>query len=221
MDTLISIVATTVQYDKDWANHLTVADMCAQLHTAAATGTAALDKQYAELSGFTDAAGIDASFMNDVNEMRSHTPGDAGQSWTWQTCNEFGYYQTSDGPRDKTLLPENSIELSYFTDICDKGFGIDARNVAGRVDDTNAHYGKTDIWSSNIFFNNNSEDPWHNLGLVLKAGQTTLPHCTDCPVTWTVATAHCASMYAPRATDLPALKATRAKIVQTLDRWLK
>ncbi|GMS78998.1 hypothetical protein PENTCL1PPCAC_1173, partial [Pristionchus entomophagus] len=41
--------------------------------------------------------------------------------WTWQTCNEFGYYQTTDYGRGifGTALP-----LNYFIIICERVFGV-------------------------------------------------------------------------------------------------
>ncbi|KAG9394773.1 Peptidase S28 [Carpediemonas membranifera] len=210
MSAMTGVVANTVQYDKDHAGALTVVDMCAQLEAAAAKGTTQLHTLFAELNEFMGP--VDASYADDVAELKTHTPGDAGQSWTWQTCNDaFGYFQPSSALSSQ-LLPSGSITLTYYHQLCKDAFGIDVTNLAARIAETNIHYGARNIISSNIAFLTNSEDPWHNLGVL-----EPLKYCQNCVVHQTQGHAHCASMYAPRSSDDAAIKETRALQLKMLD----
>lgn len=42
-------------------------------------------------------------------------------AWTWQTCNEFGYFQASPPPNLPTIV-SRKFSLGYFTNICQKYF---------------------------------------------------------------------------------------------------
>eukprot|EP01117_Protostelium_nocturnum_P005030 TRINITY_DN1818_c0_g1_i1.p1 TRINITY_DN1818_c0_g1~~TRINITY_DN1818_c0_g1_i1.p1 ORF type:complete len:457 (-),score=129.25 TRINITY_DN1818_c0_g1_i1:223-1593(-) len=77
-----------------------------------------------------------------------------GRQWWYQTCTEFGWFQTaakSGGIRSK------SVNLDYFLGFCKQVFGLPLDPV---VEKTNARYGGNKPAGTRIYFANGSQDPW-------------------------------------------------------------
>ena len=134
------------------------------------------------------------------------------RSWMWQTCVEFGYYQTS----SSTAGFGTMITLDYFLEMCYKAFFAPGVAPAGassftrsQSDDmvnkavqfTNVYYGARNIKMSNIYITNGHVDPWSELsyregetwstGHYLHNGSTAsyIPngsHCTDLYTSWSI-----------------------------------
>ena len=111
-----------------------------------------------------------------------------GRQWTYQTCTEFGWYQSSD-------VPDSSwgdiIPVSFFENMCKDIFGpkftLDLLNKGIKVlmlcqcsiltkiyQATNTEYGGLDIAVSNVVFVHGSIDPWHAMG-VIQSNRTEAP----------------------------------------------
>lgn len=116
-----------------------------------------------------------------------------GRQWVYQTCAEFGFYQSTDSPNQPfagfplvwvhqtwpvklTHLIAYSVVIligvfffffpsRYFLKQCTNFYNISAEQVAEAVTQTNEYYGAYDIRSSRIVFPNGSIDPWHALGV--------------------------------------------------------
>lgn len=65
---------------------------------------------------------LDISYKNMIGELTNLTDFSGGRSWTWQTCQSFGYFQTTDAGVLKqpfgTLVP-----LKFYNQICDDAYG--------------------------------------------------------------------------------------------------
>ena len=89
-----------------------------------------------------------------------------GRQWTYQTCTEFGWYQSSDSPAETGW--GRVIPVQLFERMCRDVFGpkftpeLLARGVAA----TNAEYGGRDISVESVVFVHGSIDPWHAMGIV-------------------------------------------------------
>lgn len=134
-----------------------------------------------------------------------------GRQWTYQTCTEFGYFQTTNS--EKSHLFSNTMPLEYFTEMCSSLFGLGSDEVSKAVDATNTFYGGKNVSGTNIIFPNGSIDPWH----VLSITSTTAP---TLHAIFIEGTAHCANMYPPRDSDLEALTTAREKITDILGEWV-
>lgn len=134
------------------------------------------------------------------------------RQWFFQTCNEFGYFQTSDSPSQPfgTL-----IDIDLYTIACEKVFGISLSQTANSINHTNAFYGGDDISKNvtNIIFPNGSIDPWHVLGITANISDTLVAVFIN-------GTAHCANMYPSNRYDRPQLVQARQKIDAVLGSWL-
>ena len=92
----------------------------------------------------------------------------AGRQWMYQSCNEFGFYQTANGnPRESAR--SSRIDLAYHNDACDRLFGMKNQVDADR---TNRDYYSRlfDSGVKNIYFTNGNNDPWSNLSLTDPSG---------------------------------------------------
>ncbi|KAM4042576.1 putative serine protease K12H4.7 isoform 2-T2 [Anomaloglossus baeobatrachus] len=110
---------------------------------------------------------IEASYQQFVHDMRDicweGSASSGGRQWMYQTCTEFGYFQSS----DSVSQPFSGFPLSYHvqqcTDIYGKGFILPT--VVGAIQQTNENYGGLNVQSSRIIFPNGLIDPWHALGI--------------------------------------------------------
>ncbi|MED6274835.1 hypothetical protein CHARACLAT_020454 [Characodon lateralis] len=134
----------------------------------------------------------------------------SGRQWVYQTCSEFGFYQSTDSPNQ----PFTGFPLGYQVKQCASFYNISAEEVAEAVAQTNEYYGGYDIRSSRIVFPNGSIDPWHALGI-------TQDITAELPAVFIKGTAHCANMYPAGSEDLPQLSEARDHIFLLLQQWLK
>jgi serine protease 16 len=82
------------------------------------------------------------------------------RAWTWQTCNEYGWFQTASGQ-----LRSKSVNLSYFERVCDRLFN----ETIAVQDDLRRRFGDRKPNISNVVFVNGAIDPWSTLSLPSEA----------------------------------------------------
>ena len=132
--------------------------------------------------------------------------------WFYQTCNQFGYYQTTDSKNQPfgSLFP-----LSFFVNQCIDVFGpqFDQAHIESGIACTNENYGGKNISTSRVVFPNGSIDPWHALGITNMTGASYSIFITG--------TAHCANMYPPAPTDIIGLQMARLQISEQLKDWIQ
>ncbi|XP_063919924.1 putative serine protease K12H4.7 [Zophobas morio] len=138
---------------------------------------------------------------------------EGGRQWTYQTCTEFGFYQTSSY---EPHIFGDQFPISFFIQQCEDIYGdiYDADFIDGAIDRTNTLYGGLDIEVSNVVYVHGSIDPWHALGIIKTVDESA-------PAIYIEGTAHCANMYPPADTDLPELTAARQQVSELIDSWLK
>jgi hypothetical protein len=110
---LMGNVQGTVQYNNEHAGVMNVTNICAIMTTGGCASTDA-DAAYANFvqlqKAYREANGQTCEDGNWDDTMAALSQTGAGRSWTYQTCNEFGYYQTTDSTVSAFCLP-----LSCFT----------------------------------------------------------------------------------------------------------
>ncbi|XP_024133525.1 thymus-specific serine protease [Oryzias melastigma] len=157
---------------------------------------------------------LDASFSNYLRDMTNTSwegpAAGGGRQWVYQTCTEFGFYQSTDSPNQ----PFTGFPLDYQLKQCADFYNVSAEQVAQAVVQTNEYYGGYNIKSSRIVFPNGSIDPWHALGI-------TQDITAELPAVFIKGTAHCANMYPARSQDLPQLSLARDHVLLLLQQWLK
>ncbi|XP_062275262.1 thymus-specific serine protease [Scomber scombrus] len=157
---------------------------------------------------------LDASFSSNLKAMTNTSwdgpAASGGRQWVYQTCTEFGFYQSTDSPNQ----PFAGFPLPYHVKQCMDYFNVSAEQLAEAIVQTNEYYGGYDIRSSRIVFPNGSIDPWHALGI-------TQDITAYLPAVFIKGTAHCANMYPARPQDLPQLTLARDHVFLLLQQWLK
>ncbi|KAF5295491.1 hypothetical protein FQR65_LT10479 [Abscondita terminalis] len=224
-ETIAGNFAFIVQYNKDFRmggtqkiSNITIDTLC-DIMTSKDKGSP-IDRLAAVNSLLLDATNMKClSYKYDemIKELRDISWGSAmaegGRQWTYQTCTEFGFFQSS------SYNPQvfgNKFPVDFFIEMCTDIFGpkFNSTFLDAGVDRTNTFYGALDIEVSNVVFVHGSIDPWHALGITKTVAQ-------DAPAIYIEGTAHCANMYPSRDSDLPQLKAAREQIVQLIDKWIR
>uniref|UniRef100_A0A7S1R1F5 Serine carboxypeptidase S28 n=1 Tax=Neobodo designis TaxID=312471 RepID=A0A7S1R1F5_NEODS len=132
-----------------------------------------------------------------------------GNSWFWQVCSEFGWWQIGFPGGIKPI----NVSTALSIESCRAVFYPDTF---------------PDVWAFNqkwhglhpqtqgyIVATQGSDDPWSTTGLSVSQGPNfpvNTAQCTDC--------GHCGSMMAPRDVDPQALKDQRTLVMQSLSTWM-
>lgn len=164
----------------------------------------------------------DGSYQDTINYMsdvptteETKFPISVSRTWTYQTCNEFGYYQTANSKVQPFSSWELYLDLSFYRDLCYDSFSQWKSDP--QVDFININYGDVKVDSSNIVFVNGNIDPWHALGVT----NTTNSYLNDKETNIFIdGTAHCHDLYKPANSDPASLTAARETIAQLVDAWL-
>ncbi|XP_026730974.1 putative serine protease K12H4.7 [Trichoplusia ni] len=213
--------ADLVQYNEDNRisadvkyKNLTINTVCSMLTSPGS------EPAYKKLAAYnsiildkTNQTCLDYSYANMVEELRNMSWGSEGaRQWMYQTCTEFGFYQTSSA---EVEVFGDHFNLDFFIQQCEDIFGkkYNEAFVDASADWTNNNYGALDIAVSRVVFVHGSVDPWHALGI-------TKTQDNDAPAIYIRGTAHCANMYPPSENDSSELVEARVEIEQYLAGWI-
>eukprot|EP01132_Coremiostelium_polycephalum_P010268 gene10268-12595_t len=210
MESLSGGVATTVQYNND-NNKYTMFNITVMCNLIEDGGEQDAVTMYAQFNNafnkFSGDSCTTSSYQTMITQMQDTSiggPNSASRSWFWQTCTEYGYYQTGDSPNQPF---SSSITLEYFLQQCEDIFGYP--NLTPNTQWILDLYGGKDIVSSNILFPNGNVDPWHILGVL--STQVSGLQTIVIPQT-----AHCADLYPPLPNDPPLLVQARQMAVNLI-----
>jgi serine protease 16 len=139
------------------------------------------------------------------------------RQWIWQSCQEFGFFQTATGANQPFSAFANEITVSNVGKIlCESAFpGAwgDQPYSGPEVERSNTQYGDRNIASVNTSLPNGSADPWHALGVVNSTDgffnscdgnpcEKQQLKATDYAV-FLDGTSHCRDMFSPASPDAP------------------
>jgi len=146
---------------------------------------------------------VDVSYDDMIQELKNESLfyGVGGRQWFYQTCIEFGYFQTSDSPNQPF---GNLFNVSTQTQQCMDVFGFD---FLPDVNWTLTEFGGQDPDGSDTLWVNGSIDPWHALGVLVA------PANADFKTLLINGTAHCADMIPPQPGS-PATLAVAQQAIQ-------
>ncbi|XP_039627224.1 thymus-specific serine protease [Polypterus senegalus] len=208
---LADIFMGAVQYDQEITGS-NIADVC-NIMTSGPSYIQLIRilQRYLEREGIKC---LDNSYQMELLVMRntSLSPSGAGErQWYYQTCTEFGYYQTCEDSR----CPFSPLmTLQSQVQLCQEVFGVPLSSVDESVHFTNEYYGADHPKSSRILFVNGDIDPWHALSVLSNQSRSELAILIN-------GTSHCANMNSARPTDTFPLKMARLEIANQVGRWLR
>lgn len=133
--------------------------------------------------------------------------------WTYQTCTEFGWYQSSDYAKQPF---GHRFPVDFWTQQCADIFGpnFNADLLAVAVNRTNDDYGGFTPKVTKVVFPNGSIDPWHAMGVTKDLSQ-------EATAIFITGTAHCANMYPASKDDPKELKEARSTIQKLIKGWIE
>jgi hypothetical protein len=202
-----------VQYN-DESKPMNVKKVC-DIMTSNNTDPVAAYAKVASL--FSDNQCLNVSYSKMIQQLQdtvTYSVGGVGlRQWTYQSCNEFGYFQTTDS---KNQPFGDLVPIDYYVQSCIDAFGIDL-NPAERVNFTNDYYGGNTLpptGPTNIAFVNGNIDPWHSLSITADVSNTLKAIYID-------GTAHCRNVYQINSNSPQPLVEAVAKVQRTIGEWLQ
>lgn len=217
----------TVQYNNERTGVWNVTDVCeVMLGSNSSTAEAPSQQQsylnLAKLSAiFAKQGGADcedASYKATIDYLASTNadPSNAARPWVYQTCNEFGYYQTADSPNQPFHAFQPWLGMDFSRKMCYDAF--DGWSSDPDTKFTNEKYGGSNMDATNIVFTSGTIDPWHALGVTNYTAP--LPEApSELPV-YILGTAHCKDLSAPSWDDPASLTYAREVVAKKFNQWL-
>lgn len=141
-------------------------------------------------------------------------PGTIPDFWGWQTCTEFGFYQTCESGT-KCFFTQGLSTLDYAMSFCTSLFGISSDKVFENVKYTNLYYGADEPSGSRVLYPNGEVDPWHALSVL------TAPANEDIPVMMVKGASHHFWTHPSKPSDQKAVVSARTAIKEQVTTWLK
>lgn len=158
---------------------------------------------------------LNHTYKSMMTEMQSvdWNNDDGGRSWMYQTCTEFGFYQSSDSDQQPF---GNEFPVEFFIQQCQDIFGsrFTENLVMSGIKRTNTFYGGRNLKVTNVVFVNGDIDPWHALGITTDLSSSS-------PAIYINGTAHCAIMYPASPSDPPQLLQARKQLLEIIQQWLQ
>nr|XP_003222903.1 PREDICTED: thymus-specific serine protease [Anolis carolinensis] len=151
-----------------------------------------------------------AAFIEKMTNPKFFSMNMVVRQWIFQTCTEFGYFQTCEDP----ACPfSRLVNLRFEMDVCKQVFNISDRSAQEAVSFTNEYYGANHPKASRVLFVNGDIDPWHVLSVLKDLSPSELAIVIT-------GTSHCANMESPLPTDPLPLVEARKKITAQVGEWL-
>ncbi|ALC46986.1 CG18493 [Drosophila busckii] len=128
--------------------------------------------------------------------------------WYYQTCNEFGWYQSS---RAAAQPFGKSFPATLYIELCQDIFGAKYRQsqIESYAAETNEHFGGMEPAVENVFMTHGSLDPWNAVGHGVAEGATVIAQAS-----------HCNDLAPMSSADSAEMRAAKEKIAELVTQWL-
>ena len=102
----------------------------------------------------------------------------AVRQWIYQTCNEYGWYQTSGS---KAQPFGTKFPAALYTTMCYDAYGSQFTNeyINSQIDQTNHQFGGLKPEVENVYITHGQLDPWRAMGIQSESEATIIP-CKSC-----------------------------------------
>jgi len=155
-------------------------------------------------------------FLDYFSSVESRIDND--RSWYWQTCTEFGWYQTCDSDSNCPFLKLKPVSL--YLEMCQVAYGVSEDDVYDNVDRTVEYYGGLDIRSSRIMFIDGDVDPWSYLS-VTASGNADAENANNLPRYWVKGASHHFWTHPSHSSDTDEVVEARKRIHEQIKEWLE
>ncbi|XP_054156711.1 putative serine protease K12H4.7 [Oppia nitens] len=145
-------------------------DMVCAVMTNTKDGSTPIQRFTKVLTQFSKAKCLDNDynqFIDDIRQTSKTAPMNqiGYRQWLWQTCTEFGYFQTT----DHTDSPfGNQVSIDFYVKRCADMYGkqFTGQFIRKGIDKFNQYYGGAKPNVTNVVFPNGSTDPWRVLSVL-------------------------------------------------------
>ncbi|XP_069003375.1 thymus-specific serine protease [Embiotoca jacksoni] len=222
MENVADIVMGTVQYNEEGVL-MPISELCAVMinksegHVEEMEAYSRLVKLSQIYRSISEEPCLDISHENTVKDLMDtslHSSRRAQRQWMYQTCTEFGFYQTCE---DTTCPFSGMLTLRDHTKLCAMLFGISQHSLPAHIAFTNTYYGGDNPPTQRVLYVNGGIDPWKELSVV----QNRTEEGEEAQTVFIKDTAHCADMSRRRTADRCSLRKARLEIEECVSSWLK
>ncbi|QIX02443.1 hypothetical protein AMS68_007960 [Peltaster fructicola] len=118
-----------------------------------------------------------AAIGNEPSYPDSHAMADAN-SWTWQTCLDFGYFQVANTSSPNNLLSSFINVTSWHDELCVSNFPYPQLPSSPNAQTIVDKYGGWNMNPSHVMFTDGLKDPWHTLSVQSNSTEIGAPNRT-------------------------------------------
>lgn len=122
---------------------------------------------YRRIFGVSGNSCVSMDYEGDVKALRQENTSLAlhYRPWFYQTCSEFGWYQTTDS-ENQPFGTKSPIE--FYLRLCRDIYGDIFKNLKSEenMHHINVIYGGFKPGVTNVYFTHGSLDPWHPMGVL-------------------------------------------------------
>lgn len=158
---------------------------------------------------------IDMDYESDVEwykevDVDAYPVITGSRQWLYQTCSEFGWYQTS-GSKYQPFGSLFPVDLYYR--FCEDIFGLDREAVDAAAEKKNEKFGGFNPNVENVYFTHGQVDPWRSMGV-----QTTQSNLS--PATVIQGASHCQDLNPLHPSDNSEMRAVKLRIKELIEEWI-
>jgi serine protease 16 len=124
--------------------------------------------------------------------------------WGWQTCTEFGFYQTCEAGSG-CFYTQGLADLTSEMSFCEEVFGISRAAVEANIIYSNAYYGADSPQGVRVLYVNGEVDPWHANSIIANLS-------AELPAIYVAGASHHAWTHPSTPSDQASVREARAKI---------
>ncbi|XP_071824536.1 thymus-specific serine protease-like [Apostichopus japonicus] len=206
LSTLQDPFMSSVQYNRGLGNESWIAGVCKEM-MATSDPYQNLIKFFNHVQISLNLGCMDVSYETYRKELEQNPI----KAWIYQTCTQFGYYQTCEVGSQCPF--SHGLDLTRDLTFCKDAFGVSEKSVFQQANFTNDYYGSDKPKGGRILFINGSIDPWHSLSVLESLGENETAIFID-------GTSHCQDMGGHGEDMPPALGPALDKIELTVGNWI-
>lgn len=134
------------------------------------------------------------------------------RQWLFQTCNEYGFYQTSSGSEHGfgTMFP-----VDWYVQVCLDLFGeeFNLESIRRSAEGVNAVHNGLNLNVTNVFSTHGQIDPWRPLGVQVDINE-------ESPTVVLEGFSHCQDLFSIGSWDSEQMVETKLRITDSVRMWL-